>query len=102
MTDQYVIVVILYEYCTLNTSVCRSSNVDPIIIIIDGSARCRCRRRSSDSSSMDLIIIIIDTLAGCCGTVVVEIVVVCIPLSLARHGTLSFCCLHLCPIIHVR
>jgi len=56
----------------MHLSVCRSINIDPIIIIIDGSAR-RCRRRSrssSDSSSMDPIIFTIDTSSRCSSTVV--------------------------------
>ena len=85
--DQHVILVM---YCTLNTTVCRFSSIDSIVIFIDRSARRRCsssdspsmvpsntikdglacRRRchrsssssssSSDSSSMNPIIIIID------------------------------------------
>jgi len=45
--DQHSILVV---YCILNTTVCCISNIDPVIIIIDRSARCR--RCSSDSSSM--------------------------------------------------
>ena len=43
--------------------------MDPIIVIIDGSA-CRCRRCRRSSSSMDPIIYIVDTLSRCSNTVV--------------------------------